>query len=464
MRTRFRLSAVPAIFALSTLATCALAGDLTPPGAPAPTMKPLSLVEPRTAITQSMIPMTISAPGSFYLAENLTCDSAPVAITLASGQVSIDLNGFSISGLGASPSNSLTAIKSSAESNRNQSVRGGSVVGFKDGAIRLGEAATIEDVSVTKTTAGRVLEVGLAGRVSGAQLFDLGGGTTEIYGIFGGSGTTVESCSIRDVAGPNTLAYGISATGVITDCSVINLSLQGNGFIAGITNSGVTRGCVVQGLSFSSGGGSITGISAGNRGAVQQCRVSDLTGSFGTISTVIGIGGSTASIQGNSVHNILVNSAGVGAYGIQTSLSSRIVDNHINNVRTNFVAADNCAAAGIFANGGSHYIEGNQIYDVGFQTGSNTVADGIFVAGTSHVLYNTVGNMIGTSTSSMRVSVGGGYFVGNQLLNANAPIRFESGAGTGGYLAANIMRSAIVTVAGTPPTEGSVPAPNVIVP
>src|SRR5205085_693571 len=45
-------------------------GTLTPPGPPAPVMKTLQQIEPRTAI--SSLPFTITNSGSYYLTGNLT--------------------------------------------------------------------------------------------------------------------------------------------------------------------------------------------------------------------------------------------------------------------------------------------------------------------------------------------------------------------------------------------------------
>ena len=63
-----------ALLLLSTLnserSTAFAQGALTPPGAPAPTMKSLAQIEPRTPI--SSVPFTITQPGSYYLTTNLT--------------------------------------------------------------------------------------------------------------------------------------------------------------------------------------------------------------------------------------------------------------------------------------------------------------------------------------------------------------------------------------------------------
>ncbi len=69
-------------------------GSLTPPGAPAPTMKTLDQVEPRTAI--SSLPYTITQPGSYYVSKDLT--SVGDGITIAADNVTLNLMGFTLTG------------------------------------------------------------------------------------------------------------------------------------------------------------------------------------------------------------------------------------------------------------------------------------------------------------------------------------------------------------------------------
>src|ERR1019366_7708233 len=72
-------------------------GSLTPPGAPAPTMKTLAQVEPRTPI--SSVPYTISSPGSYYLTATLTNTGVGIdAITINADDVTLDLKGFTLMG------------------------------------------------------------------------------------------------------------------------------------------------------------------------------------------------------------------------------------------------------------------------------------------------------------------------------------------------------------------------------
>jgi parallel beta-helix repeat protein len=71
-------------------------GSLMPPGPPAPTMKTLAQIEPRTPI--SVVPTNILNPGSYYLTTNLTVASDVTAITVQASDVTLDLNGFALEG------------------------------------------------------------------------------------------------------------------------------------------------------------------------------------------------------------------------------------------------------------------------------------------------------------------------------------------------------------------------------
>jgi hypothetical protein len=74
-------------------------GSLAPPGPPGATMVTLSQVEPKTPI--SFAPFVITNPGSYYLTTNLFVTVVNTnAITIQANNVTIDLNGFTLSGTG----------------------------------------------------------------------------------------------------------------------------------------------------------------------------------------------------------------------------------------------------------------------------------------------------------------------------------------------------------------------------
>ena len=91
----------------SQLSTLHAQGSLTPPGAPAPTMKTLDQIEARTPISQ--LPFTIDTGGSYYLTGNLSTGASNAIVIAASG-VTLDLNGYTIYSTVTLAQNGGTAI------------------------------------------------------------------------------------------------------------------------------------------------------------------------------------------------------------------------------------------------------------------------------------------------------------------------------------------------------------------
>ena len=92
-------------------------GDLNPPPGPvAPTLKPLTDVEPRTAVNAANTPgnasasFVISQPGSYYLTGNINADTDKDAIHISADNVTLDASGFVLDGAGATAATSAISI------------------------------------------------------------------------------------------------------------------------------------------------------------------------------------------------------------------------------------------------------------------------------------------------------------------------------------------------------------------
>jgi parallel beta-helix repeat protein len=121
-------------------------GALEPGGPPAPGMKSLQEVEPRTPI--SSIPYTISQPGSYYLTSNLTPASDLPGITVFADNVTIDLNGFTLRGFAGSTNGGIDAQAGDGLVVRNGAIQGWGYVGVS----AAGNTAVIEDLVLTDGT------------------------------------------------------------------------------------------------------------------------------------------------------------------------------------------------------------------------------------------------------------------------------------------------------------------------
>jgi parallel beta-helix repeat protein len=79
-------------------------GTLTPPGAPAPTMKTLDQIEARTPVDAVHTPgngtaeFIINQPGSYYLTTNIVSTNT-YGIEISTNNTTLDLNGFSLTGI-----------------------------------------------------------------------------------------------------------------------------------------------------------------------------------------------------------------------------------------------------------------------------------------------------------------------------------------------------------------------------
>jgi parallel beta-helix repeat protein len=129
--------------------TCAQ-GSLTPPGPPGPTMLSLTQVEPRTPVDPAHTPgsgafnFIIGSSGSYYFTMNIAGVSGKGGMEINANDVTLDLNGFSVTG----SSGSATAILVNS-GYTNVVVRNGTIIGWGNGVLVFANNAVIEDLQIS---------------------------------------------------------------------------------------------------------------------------------------------------------------------------------------------------------------------------------------------------------------------------------------------------------------------------
>jgi hypothetical protein len=201
-------------------------GSLTPPGVPAPTMKTLAQIEPRTPI--SALPFYITNSGSYYLTASLSAVPGVNGIYIATNNVTLDLNGFSLIG----DANASAAVMS-FNSYKNISILNGTLLNWTGGGVAL---SLCNNVSVRNlrldNNSVNVLQVGSYAMISDCVLTGNGGG------IAAGNFSQVRNCNCRANGGT-----GISV-GFLSIVSSCTTSLNGSTEISVAGNTIVTD-CMV---------------------------------------------------------------------------------------------------------------------------------------------------------------------------------------------------------------------------
>jgi len=162
-----------------------------------------------TAITT--VPVPITSPGLYYLTKNLTCSANANAITVHADDVTIDLNGFCITGSKESGvGNNGIAV---AAGHTNVEIRNGSIKAFGKDGIQAGEDCT----------GIRVVGVRVRETVIGIDL--------------PGSGNLVMDCTVIKGA-DNGILVGNSS--LVKGCQVVSGGLVGISLLKGSTAMGNT--------------------------------------------------------------------------------------------------------------------------------------------------------------------------------------------------------------------------------
>ncbi len=316
---------------LSLVTVCALLvsagnifaqGDLTPPGAPAPTMKSLDQIEARTPIAGGTSTVTISQHGSYYLTGDIAVTTGN-GIVISADNVTLDLNGFRVSSSAASPNGTGVFLVGPPAGEFN--------LGAHDISILNGHIVGGVTYNGTSFSTGPGFQNGIAAtgnpgsvRVSGVSVMGCSGSGINLGSEFS---TVVDHCAVRVVGGVGILA------GVVSDSTAYQCG--DNGIAAatvtgcyGTTTAGA-RGIYTLtavncwGVSVSGAGVDATSASDcyGQSTSGRGLNVQMASNCYGISSSTHGINASTA----NNCYGISTSSLGISAsmanncYGISSS-------------------------------------------------------------------------------------------------------------------------------------------------
>ncbi len=220
-------------------------GPLAPPAAPGPTMKTLEQVEPRTPISQADFPYVITAPGSYYLTENITATSGSHGIRVDADDVTLDLNGFVLDGNGMTGDTGVFIVGG----RRNVIVLNGTVREWADVGIGVGFGgapntvvyrvrayenlagiATREESIIEECTAVRNLEGGISAGDRSKVLRCRALSDTD-FGILARRGSLVEDCIAVSNNVGGIIGHGDCAMrrNLCSANGLYNILAQGNG-------------------------------------------------------------------------------------------------------------------------------------------------------------------------------------------------------------------------------------------
>lgn len=265
------------------------ANALTPGGLPQATMKTLHQVEPRTAIAGGTSTVTINQSGSYYLTGNIVVAGGD-GISIQSSNVTLDLNGFSVSSSAGPAAGTGITLGSVV----NITIRHGNIGGGFAGGVRSvqtgGPPQQQFNVRIADLSISYVTEAGIG--VSEAQVerclvlcsnvnaLGIGAWSVKDSRVRGGSlnGIVVKDCFVDNSSTTGITAQVVENSVAISSGNAINAKCLINSYATGGGNHDVVSAGVAQNVWAEGGGGTGDGIEAMIVGNSYGKRESDLNG------------------------------------------------------------------------------------------------------------------------------------------------------------------------------------------
>jgi parallel beta-helix repeat protein len=314
-------------------------GSLTPPGAPAPTMKSLDQIEARTPVDATHTPgngialFAITNPGSYYLTGNLIGATKMHGISIQTNDVTLDLNGFQMIG-GSGSLDGILAVASTPC--QNIVIRNGALRNWETGLAALGGYCEVERLRVYACTSNG-FDLGdhcgvrnCTGVTNGGAGILVGDGcvvtdclvSSNVNGIYGGSDCVISGCQANNNSGD-----GIDLTDNFKISKCMSDFNGVDGFDLGST--GLIREC-------SANNNDGDGIHASSADAIRECTANDNDNGIRSDAhcriTECTVTGNNDGILVDATSIVMDNSANANAYaGI---LSGSIGGNRIENNQT----------------------------------------------------------------------------------------------------------------------------------
>ena len=405
MKTKLQLFAVVVIAAVATLFA---QGPLTPPGAPAPMMKTLDQIEARKPITGPGAG-TISVSGSYYLTTNIAV-IAGNAITITADNVTLDLNGFTLSSTEASPNGT--------------------------GVLLSGDRKHIHILN---------------GHIQGNVSYSAGtyGGSGFAYGVRSSGGSFLRNARVTGVSVSGCLQDGINIQGSISSvaesCTV--QTVGGSGIVAGSVSHSTAKQCGLTGITASVASDCL-GESTGNSPGVGALHAHNCTGlssgsGHGVNATTAQNCAGTSFSTGNGVSANVAQSCYGTSFGSGNGVKAETAENCAGSSTTgagNGVDADTATNCKGYSGGSGHGVYARTAQNCHGQANSGFGIDAEVATSCNGTSSTSVGvRSLGTASNCYGVSAGDGIGVSVRYTASNCVGSSQSGAGVQAGVALNCI-------------------------